>query len=320
MQTVLVTGGEGFTGRALADHLRKAGVHVVAGVRNRARKLALERENAKALVCDVTDAISVARAVASVKPDAIVHLGGISQPHAALADPLAGYQAIVSACANVLDAVRRSVPRCHVILASACDVYGNGGVGRQALSESASIAPVTTFGCLKANAESLARTFFANYHLNVTIARPFHYVGAGQSEHFFFASVARRLANWDAAVEGDALSLPDLSCTREILHVQDVVEAYAALLDKGRPNEVYNICGVAALTVREVVAQMVALSGRVVRIEEQPADPAGRIESLAGDGSKIKSETGWQPRRTTRDALSDLIGSFRTAPTPQAAL
>jgi len=219
VKTLFVTGAEGFTGKHLVEYLGRRGYDVIGGVRNRARKLAFERQYGKALVCDVSDAINVARAVASVKPDGIIHLAGTSQPHAANAEPLAAYQSIVTGWANVVDAVRRVVPRARVLLASACEVYGNAGADGRPLNEDTPLAPTNTFGSLKATAESIARTFFLNYHTNITVVRPFHYTGTGQSEYFFFGAVAKRLAEWNSSTHGDDLQLPDLDFKRDLLHV-----------------------------------------------------------------------------------------------------
>jgi GDP-4-dehydro-6-deoxy-D-mannose reductase len=311
VKTLFVTGAEGFTGRHLVEYLRRRGYEVIGGVRNRARKLAFERQYGKALVCDVSDAINVARAVASVKPDGVIHLAGTSQPGAANAEPLRAYQSIVTGWANMLDAVRRSAPRAHVLLASACEVYGNASGGERLLSEDTSLAPVNTFGSLKATAEAIARTFFLNYHTNATIARPFHYTGAHQSEGFFFASVAKRLADWDPSVHGTQLQLPDLDLKRDLLHVLDVVEAYAYLLEEGRPNEVYNICSGRSWTVREVVELLIRTAGRNVTVSNLPTeDEGGQVQWLCGDNSKISSEFGWRPRYTLEQAATELARSY----------
>ncbi len=313
MNTVFVTGAEGFTAKHLISFLQTKGYDVVAGVRNRARKLSVERKHGKALVCDVSDSISVARAIASVKPDAVVHLAGCSQPGQATFEPLAAYQSIVAACANVLDAVRRYRPRIRVVLASSCDVYGSAGNGGQPLSERVTPEPVTPFASLKLNAESLAQTFFRNFHVNVTIARPFHYTGAGQSDAMFFSAVAHRMARWDPALN-DALPIPDLGCRRELLHVDDVVDAYWRLIDNGKPNEVYNISAGKAPTVREIVEIIRNQTNFPATIEELPTDSEGRVECLCGDASKLRDELGWAPSRTTEQAIGDLCGSITPAP------
>ncbi|MFQ5807445.1 MAG: NAD-dependent epimerase/dehydratase family protein [Phycisphaerae bacterium] len=310
MKTLFVTGAEGFTGRHLVEYLRRRGYEVIGGVRNRARKLAFERRYGKALVCDVSDAINVARAIASVKPDGVIHLAGTAQPQAANAEPLAAYQSIVTGWANMLDAIRRVVPRARAVLTSTCEVYGNAGGDERPLSEDAPLAPVNTFGSLKATAESIARTFFQNYHTNVTIVRPFHYTGAGQSEDFFFGSVAKRLAEWDPSAQGNQLQLPDLNFKRDLLHVSDMVEAYACLLEEGRPNEVYNVCSGRTWTVREIVELIVRAMGRTVSVSDLPTDEDGQVPWLCGDNSKACSEFGWQPRYTIEQAVTELTQSY----------
>jgi GDP-4-dehydro-6-deoxy-D-mannose reductase len=318
VHTVFVTGAGGFTGARLVEHLRQRGYDVVAGVRNRARKLAYERANGRALVCDVADAINVARAIASVRPDGVIHLAGMSTADAT-ARPLEGYQTIVASCANLLDAVRRAVPRAKVVLASACDVYGNGGRSGQPLSETAPLEPVSTFGSLKVAAESVAHTFHRDYHVDVTIVRPFHYTGPGQSERCFFGAVALKLATWDAAIHGQELALPDLAFQRDVLHIGDVVTAYERVLLEGRPDETYNLCSGNAFPVRELVEIMAQATTAGIRLVDAPAaaDPAG-IPIFRGDNTKICRDLHWTPAHNARDAVRELVASFRT-PAPALA-
>lgn len=315
MRTVFLTGAEGFAGSHLLGHLREHGYDVVAGVRNRARKLAYERQHYKALVCDVADAINVARVIAIVRPDAVLHLAGIARPADAANDPLQGYQSIVTAWANILDAVRRTVPRARVVLASACDVYGNAGSDAHPLREDTPIQPTTTFGSLKRAAETIAHTFYRDYRLNVAIARPFHYTGPGQPERFFLGAIARRFADWDTGLYGRELQLPDLNCRRDWLHVNDVAAAYQRLIEDDRPDQTYNICSGEARTCREVVAAVAAAFGLELDLREaSDTDDAGQIPALVGDNAKLRNELHWQPAHTVGEALHDLVRTYQAAP------
>lgn len=319
MRTIFVTGAEGFVGTHLVQYLRQRGYDVVGGVRNRARKLAMERRNGKALVCDVSDAINVARAIASAKPDGIIHLAGTTRASDATDEPLGAYQSIVSAWANLLDGVRRATPRARVLLVSACDVYGNAGASGQSLAETTPPSPVSTFGSLKAAAETIAHTFFRNYHLNITIARPFHHIGPGQSNQFFFASIARRLAEWNVAANGTTLSLPDLNFKRDLLHVADVVSAYERLLTDGKPNEIYNVCSGTARTVRETVELLVRAANLPLTVQPQESAPqAGQIQTLIGDNTKLRQGLGWQPTRTIEQAAVEIFAELQRPATPVA--
>jgi GDP-4-dehydro-6-deoxy-D-mannose reductase len=314
VKTILVTGAEGFLGTHLTQHLRARGYEVVAGVRNRARKLAYERHFGKALVCDVADAINVARVIAGVRPEGIVHLAGTSHAHEASDEPLTAYQSIVTAWANVLDGVRRARFRTRVVMASTCDVYGNAGSDGHPLHEDTSLEPLSTFASLKVAAESIAHTFYRDYHLDVTIARPFHYIGPGQSDRFFFGAIAKELADWDSSTHGNELQLPDLSCQRDILHVRDVAEAYERLLLEGIPNQVYNICSGQAHYVRGIVQMMVQASGRQVTIADLPVDSDQPIPVLCGDGSKLQHQLGWRPSRNVEQAVRELLSSHERQP------
>jgi len=311
VKTVLVTGAEGFLGSHLTQHLHNRGYEVVAGVRNRARKLAYERGHGKALVCDVADAINVARAIASVCPDGVVHLAGTSHAYEASSEPLVAYQSIVTAWANVLDGVRRACPRARVVMASTCEVYGNVGHDGRALNEETTPEPINTFGSLKIAAESIAHTFYRDYHLNVTIARPFHYIGAGMCDRFFFGSVAKEIAEWDSSTHGDQLQLPDLDCRRDITHVQDVAEAYERLLCDGVPNEVYNICAGQSRTVREIVQAMISNADRPITLSDLPASNDHQIRALCGDNSRLCDQLGWRPTRNADEAAADLLRTFQ---------
>lgn len=319
MRTILVTGAEGFVGAHLIQFLKQKGYAVVAGVRNRARKLAYEKRSGSALVCDVGDAINVARVIASARPDGVVHLAGTSRAPDALGDPLAAYQATVSAAANVLDGVRRAAPRARVLIISSCEVYGNAGSNGQPLPETTPRTPVNTIGSLRANAEDVAHTFFRNFHSNVSIVRPFHHTGPGQSDGFFLGAIAKKLGEWDGAAQGSQLKLPYLDTKRDILHVLDVVEAYEKLLRDGKPNEIYNVCSGQSVTIRDVVQAMVKASGKQIEISPLNGDTGDgetNINCLCGDNSKMKNELGWQPKHNWEEAARDLVRSYEPATRP----
>ncbi len=317
MKTIFVTGAEGFCGRHTIRHLTKSGYDVVGGVRNRARKLAYERRFGKALVCDVSDAISTARAIASVKPDAIIHLASTSRAGEAASDPLSAYQCIVTGWSSVLDGVRRSVPRARILLVSSWEVYGASLQPAVPVDEATPCRPIATFGELKHAAESIANTYFKNYHLNLSVARPFNFVGAGQGDQFFFGAVAKRLAQWDAAVHGNELRLPDLSFQRDVLHVSDVVSGLQKLLESGKPNEAYNICSGQTFEVCSLVNKLVQASGKHLQLTDLPASTNGATPYACGKNDKLRT-LGWQPSGSVENALAELVTSYATPETANA--
>ncbi len=275
MRKVFVTGAEGFPGAALSRQLVQRGFEVVAGVWNRSRKLQLEKTGLKALVCDVSDAINVARCIASVGPDAVIHLAGTNFDADSVAEPLQTYQATTSAWANVLDAARRAVPRARLLMTSSAAVYGNASPSGSPINESSPLRPNTTFGSWMSAAESVAQTYFRDYHVDVMIARPFGFVGPGQP---FDPALGFNVGSGD--------------CCVDLLHVDDVAAAYVQLLDSGKPNEVYNVCCGQRTPMGELNSP--ASSGGV-KGPKPGATAFGPILGLCGDKSKL-SGLGWSPK------------------------
>lgn len=314
MKTVFVSGAEGFVGKQVVLQLLDQGFAVVGGVRNRARKLAFEKKYGRALVCDVSDAINVARVIASTKPDGVIHLAGESLPHHASSDPLSAYQSIVTAWANVLDAVRRSTPRARIVLTSSSEIYGNAGADGQPIREDAVPQPVSPFGSLKLAAESIAQTYFSNYHLNLSIARPFQIVGQGLPSGSFFGTFAQQVAEWDAS-QGNTIAWPDLDCRRDVLSVRDAAAGYLRILTEGEPSAIYNVSSGTTRTVGEICNELIRASGAAVSVTALPPEETPAVACYCGDNSRLQA-LGWTPQDNPAFALAELMTSLKTATQP----
>jgi len=94
---------------------------------------------------------------------------------------------------------------------------------------------------------------------------------------------------------------------RDFLHVSDVVEAYIALIDRGKGGEVYNVSSGKGWTVAELVDAVL----RICKVKGIPT-PDERfvrpvdLERSVGDNSKLRSATGWAPRRNVEDIILEL--------------
>ncbi len=312
MRALFVTGAEGAVGRRLVRRLKAGGYDVTCGVRNRARKLNYEREQFKALVCDVADSINVARAVAAARPDGVIHLAGPSDPAITKSDPLLAYQTIVTAWANVLDAVRRTVPRARVLLISAAEVYGSAQPESPPFSESAPLRPDNAFGELKAAAESIARSYHREYHLNISIARPFRYVGGSGPVPGELRRWLDRLAAWEGPDARASISIENAGAVFDWLHIDDVVTAYETILHQGQPNETYNVCSGTGRTLGEVAQRLAALAHLPVAVAD---GGAGAPRALVGSNERLRQELGWAPTRALDEALAELAQRYQTGRT-----
>jgi GDP-4-dehydro-6-deoxy-D-mannose reductase len=94
--------------------------------------------------------------------------------------------------------------------------------------------------------------------------------------------------------------------------VDDVVSAYAVLLEDGRPDSTYNICSGTAHSVREIVQKIVAACGKNIHLVDAPAATTG-VACYVGDNGRLRREFSWGPAHTLDQAVQSLAKSCTQA-------
>ena len=69
--------------------------------------------------------------------------------------------------------------------------------------------------------------------MDVVIARPFNHIGWGQSDRFAVSGFARQIAEIRNGTRLPVIVTGNLDVTRDFTDVNDVAEAYLALLARG---------------------------------------------------------------------------------------
>jgi GDP-4-dehydro-6-deoxy-D-mannose reductase len=291
---ILVTGADGFVGSALCARLRARGDAVVATDR---------------AALDVCDAARVRAAVAEARPDALVHLAAISFVPEAEADRAGAFRVNYLGTRHVLAAVAGAAPRCRVLLVSSSAVYGPAAPGAAPFDESAPLAPAGAYARTKAAADLLGAAYAAR-GLHVLRARPWNHTGAGRPERFVESSFARQLVEIEAGRRPPRLAVGALDSVRDFLHVDDVIDAYLALLDADAPPGAYNVASGRALTIRALLERLKARAGVRADVVVDPARLRPPDASV-GDAGRLAARTGWAPRRPLEQALDALLAFWR---------
>lgn len=300
---VLVTGASGFVGRHVLETLAAAGHETVgwAGPHEVAPRY---------LAVDILDATAVRTAIALGEPDAVIHLAGNAFVPQATEQPLGAVHVNAVGVANVLEAVRtyrdRSGRPVRVVIGGSATVYGEHREERMPLDERAPVRSINPYGASKLAAEAFASAWHGSYGLDVVITRLFNAIGAGQDARFVVASFARQLALIGAGAE-PVMHVGNLDTRRDFLDVRDVASAYVALAELGRPGEIYNICSGRAVSVREILRELITIARVAVEIRDDPERKrAADTPVLFGDATKLRAETGWQPRYSLTATLRDI--------------
>ncbi len=310
---ILVTGASGFVGSHLVRRLLRDG-HDITGTRGGASAshepllTDAEREAITWLPLDLTDRGSVERA-ASGHWDAVVHLAAIAWSREAGKDPGHTWNVNAGGTARLMEAVGRSPNQNGsqplVLLVSTAEVYGQGRNGPRL--ESDALAPLSAYAASKVGAEFAALEAARRGCARVIIARPFPHTGPGQHRVFVIPAFIERLRLARRA-NAPVVKVGNLETVRDFLDVRDVVEAYAALLERGIPGEVYNIASGTARTLHSIFDQI----SRLLDTRALPELDAAfmrpwDVPHLVGDATKLRQATGWIPRIRFEQTLSDMI-------------
>lgn len=302
---VLVTGAGGFVGGWMIRHLLDQGCDVVAGVHALRHDLSL---GTRTEVFDLDDPSSVYTLLEEIKPAWVVHLAGLASPHIANTRPEAAHRVNFLGTLRLLEACRATGTKPSVLLAGSATVYGQVQSEDLPLKEDRTPRPSDHYSLSKSAQESLAPLY--ERHFPVVVARPFNHTGPGQGRDFALPAFAAQIARIEAGRQEPIIHVGDLTARRDYLHVKDVVEAYALLLDQGRSG-VYNVCSGTSETMSWWLDRLVECAHVPVEVRLDPTRvfPQGNPR-LEGDNSRLKA-IGWSPRLGAPDVVRDLLEHWR---------
>jgi GDP-4-dehydro-6-deoxy-D-mannose reductase len=288
----LVTGAGGFVGPYLVDALR-------------------QRANAE--VCEVElGGLPELRAALDVfRPTVIFHLAAQTFVPDALRAPINTYEVNVMGTARLAEAVRTYAgePRPRIVFASSAEVYGARDSSEYPLREALDLRPRNPYGASKAAAEAILMGEARSFETDVVIARGFNHIGPGQKEHFVVASLAAQLARI-AAGGPPQLLVGNLDTARDFLDVRDVVAAYVELARHGERGDVYNVCSGSAVTIRDVLRELIAIARVAVEVREDPARVrSSDVPISVGSAEKLRARTGWAPQIPLPRSLRDVYAA-----------
>lgn len=327
---VLITGITGQVGSQLADFLLgNTSLEVVGMLRwqepmdnlyhltdriNRRDRISLHYG-------DLNDYSSLARMMATVRPDFISHLAAQSYPKTSFDTPLETLQTNIIGTANLLESIRqlREVsafdPVVHIC--SSSEVYGRAAPG-QMLSEETPFHGASPYSISKIGTDYLGRFYGEAYGLKTFVTRMGTHSGPRRSDVFFESTVAKQIALIEAGYQDPVIRVGNLSSTRTFQDARDAVRAYYLLLEAsaaGRvaPGDYFNIAGEEAFRLPEVIEALLGFSKRrdiVVVTDPDRLRPVDADYQMF-DNTKICSTIDWRPQISARDMFEDLLNHWR---------
>lgn len=279
-----------------------------AGSHYRQRYSCVPLEDKSGNLIDILDLPGLTESLASIQPDAVVHLAGQAFVPESFRDPYHTYQINFTGTLNLLTALEGTGFKGRVVLAGSAEVYGRVVPEELPISEGRAVDPRSPYAVSKAAIEMLALQWVRHSNFEVINTRPFNHVGPGQHEGFAISNFSKQLAQIRLSRQKPVIQVGDIDVTRDFTDVRDVVAAYKALLSQGENSEIYNISSGTELSIRWLLDKLIEIADIEVQVEQDSARMrVSDQRRMAGSYDKLHRDTGWSPEIPIEQTLRDTL-------------
>jgi dTDP-glucose 4,6-dehydratase len=301
---VLLTGGAGFVGHHIVEHLLKTTDWEIvlldrldlSGNLNRVHEVI--ENNA---ICgrlqwvyhDFKAPISNTLAKTIGRVDGIIHAGASTHVDRSIIDPLSFVYDNVVGTANILEFMKRQCPFAWMIYFSTDEVFGPAAEG-VLHNEWDNYNSGNPYAASKAGGEELCLAYANTYQLDIRISHCMNIFGERQHAEKFIPLVMKKvLANEKVLIHADATK--QKSGSRFYIHARNVADAVLFIIQHGHIRDKYNIVGAREVTNLDLAMMIAAVIGKPLEYElvDFHSSRPGHDLRYALDGRKLQS-MGWR--------------------------
>jgi UDP-glucose 4-epimerase len=305
---LLVTGGAGYIGSIVAEHLAAAG-HDVLVLDDLSTG---HRDGVPAGVEFVEGSVFEAEPVLATGVEAVLHFAARSLVGESVEHPERYWHTNVGGSRALLDAMRATGVR-RIVFSSTAATYGEPA--EVPILETAPERPTNPYGASKLAVDHMLAGDSTAHGVAAVSLRYFNVAGAwgGLGERHATETHLIPIALQVAAGQRERLSIfgedyptPDGTCIRDYIHVDDLARAHLLALEAAEPgrHRLYNLGNGAGFSVREVVEVVRKVTGYPLPVEVAPRRP-GDPATLVASAERAHAELGWAPARPT---LTEMVG------------
>ncbi|HBE9080899.1 dTDP-glucose 4,6-dehydratase [Serratia fonticola] len=325
---IIVTGGAGFIGSAVARHIifdTQDEVMVVDSLTYAGNleslKFIASNQRFKFEQVDICNRSELDRIISEFQPDAVMHLAAESHVDRSIDGPAAFIETNIVGTYTLLEATRqywnslepsaKEAFRFHHI--STDEVYGDLNGTDDLFTETTPYAPSSPYSASKASSDHLVRAWLRTYGLPTIVTNcsnnygPYHF-----PEKLIPLVILNALDGKPLPVYGNGAQV------RDWLYVEDHARALYTVVTKGVVGETYNIGGHNERKNIEVVQTICRLLDELVPAKPEGitvyedlityvTDRPGHDMRYAIDASKIDEELGWKPQETFESGIRKTV-------------
>jgi dTDP-glucose 4,6-dehydratase len=184
------------------------------------------------------------------------------------------------------------------------EVYGS--IENGSFTELSNLDPGSPYSASKASADLLALAYWNTHKTPVMITRCTNNYGPYQfPEKLIPLAISNVIEGKSIPVYGDGLNV------RDWIYVEDHCSAILAVLEKGKPGEIYNIAGSSEKTNLDIVHTLLKMLGKKEDMMHFVTDRPGHDRRYSLDDKKIRRELGWAPSYNFDSAMEATVKWYR---------
>lgn len=317
MNNILVTGGAGFIGSHLIDHLLTTDARVTVvdnfndfydpAIKRANIASHLSSDNFELVEADIADSQAMNALFARSSFDCVVHLAARAGVRLSLEDPLAYEETNVRGTFALLEAARRAGTKA-LIFGSSSSVYGVNS--KVPFSEDDPIAnPISPYAATKIAGEAACHAYSYLYGLRIVCLRLFTAYGARQRPDLAIHKFARLISDGKPVpVFGDGTT------RRDYTYIDDIIAGIIAAMNYDRSQfEIINLGESQTVELRRLVELLEQALGKKAIIEYHPHQP-GDVPVTFADVGKARVLLGYQPSTRIEDGITRFVDWFKQQP------
>tara|TARA_B110000438_G_scaffold30317_1_gene29519 strand:+ start:788 stop:1771 length:984 start_codon:yes stop_codon:yes gene_type:complete len=319
LERILITGITGFVGSHLADLALEKNCEVFGLKRwnlSRMRNVKHLIDKINWIDCDITDPVSVKKAIEKANPDKIFHLAAESFVSPSWDHPTHYMDVNYKGTVNILESIRELKINPRILIPGSGEEYGEIPENELPITEKTTLIPVNPYAVTKIAQDLISHVYHITYGLNVIRVRAFNHEGPRRDNVFGIPWFAYQIAKIEKGLQEPIIKTGHIEDKRNFTHIRDMVEAYWVAIEKCIPGELYLIGSdepEKIYTYRQVVEILIKLSSvNDIKIErdEKYVRPTS-VPRLIGDTSKFRELTGWSAKIPIEKILQDTLDYWR---------
>lgn len=279
MKKILITGSNGFLGKALKKRLLFEGHQIVE--MDFPRDI-IDLENFNKL-----DEEGIYH---------VFHLAGKTFIPDSWNAPQSFYQANLLGTINVLEFCRKKSVSLTFVSA-----YLYGQPEKLPISENDTVQPNNPYAHSKYLAEEACKFYSKEYNVRTTIIRPFNIYGIGQDEKFLIPYVIKQ------ALEDNKIKVKDLAPKRDYVYLDDFIDALMASMNSVKKFAIYNIGSGISLSVKDVINYVQKILGTDKKIISKNTARKNEINNVIADVTKAGKYLKWHPKTSFYQGIKKVI-------------